>query len=43
MSVIENLTARVERLEKLTGGVVVFSDNLSREGGYTFKVEPKRD
>lgn len=30
-------------LPKNGGGVVVFSDNLSREEGYTFKVEPKRD
>ena len=30
-------------LPEYGGGVVVFSDNLNRENGYTFKVEPKRD
>lgn len=30
-------------LPKDGGGVIVFSDNLSRENGYTYKVEPKRE
>lgn len=30
-------------LPKDGGGVIVFSDNLSRNGGYTYRIEPKKD